>query len=132
MELPETCRILPPPLQQPLRILVFDWDGTAVEDRREDAAPTVQVVERLLELDVLVVIVTGTNFGNVDRQFSSRIQGPKKRRLYLLTNRGSEAYGFDAAGEPVLRFRRQATPDEDRLLSEIAEAVRDDLARRFG
>jgi kojibiose phosphorylase len=132
MGLPETCPPLAPALQQPLRILVFDWDGTAVEDRREDATPTRDVVERLLELDVLVVVVTGTNFGNIDRQFSSRILGSKKRRLYVLTNRGSEAYGFDASGGPELLFRRQATPDEERLLSEVAEALRDEMARRGG
>jgi kojibiose phosphorylase len=115
-----------------LRILVFDWDGTAVADRREDASPTRDLLERLLDLDVLVVIVTGTNFGNVDRQLSSGIRGPQKRRLFVLTNRGSEAYGFDLQGEPVLLQRRQAGAEEERLLTEVAEAVRGELARLSG
>jgi len=130
--IPDSCRTLPRALQQPLRILVFDWDGTAVTDRREDAGPTRDLLERLLDLDLLVVIVSGTNFGNIDRQLCSRIRGPRKRRLFVLTNRGSEATGFDLQGEPVLLQRRQASPAEDRLLSEVAEAVRKDLARRFG
>jgi kojibiose phosphorylase len=129
---PEPCRTLPQALQQPLRILVFDWDGTAVADRREDATPIRNVLERLLDLDVLVVIVSGTNFGNIDRQLSSRIRGPRKKRLFALTNRGSEAYGFDLQGEPVLLQRRQASPDEERLLTEVAGAVRDELVRNSG
>ncbi|HVE41214.1 MAG TPA: glycosyl hydrolase family 65 protein [Planctomycetota bacterium] len=130
--IPESCRTLPRALQQPLRILAFDWDGTAVADRREDATPTRELLEPLLDLDVLVVIVSGTNFGNIDRQLSSGIRGPRKRRLFVLANRGSEAYGFDLRGEPVLLQRRQASPDEERLLTEVAEAVRDELVRRSG
>lgn len=130
--LPESCRTLPEALRHPFRILAFDWDGTAVVDRHEDAAPTRELLERLLELDVLVVIVTGTNFGNIDRQLTSMIHGPWKRRLTVLTNRGSEAYGFDAAGAPQLLYRRQATPEEERLLTEIAESVRDELFRSAG
>jgi trehalose/maltose hydrolase-like predicted phosphorylase len=126
---PDACRNLPEALQRPFRILVFDWDGTAVVDRREDAAPTRDLLERLLELDVLIVIVTGTNLGNIDRQMTSMFRSPRKRRLYVLTNRGSEAYGFDAAGAPQLLHRKEATHEEDRLLTAVAESVRDDLAR---
>src|SRR5262245_40937215 len=130
--LPESCRQFPRPLQQPFRILVFDWDGTAVTDRLEDATPTRELLERLMELDVLVVVGTGTNLGNIDRQLSAQIDGPKNSYLTLLTNRGSEAYGFERTGHPVLLSRRQATPEEDRLLTEVAESVRDDLVRRSG
>lgn len=129
---PESCRTFPPVLQRPFQVLVFDWDGTAVVDRREDASATREPLERLLDLDGIVVVVTGTNFGNIDRQLSSAIRGPKKRRLFVLTNRGSEATGFDQDGRPVLLHRRQATADENRFLTEAAEAVRDDLARTAG
>src|SRR4029450_11945424 len=78
---------------------------------------------------VVLVVVTGTHFGNIERQLTSHVRGPKKRRLFVLTNRGSEATGFDPGGQPVLLHRREATPDEHRLLSEVAESVRDELAR---
>jgi hypothetical protein len=130
--LPEICGSLPEALRQPFRILVFDWDGTAVVDRREDAVLTRDLLERLLDLDVLIVIVTGTNFGNIDRQLTAHLHGPRKRRLFVLANRGSEAYGFDAVGAPQLLYRREASPEEDRLLTEAAESVRDELARSSG
>ena len=44
--------------------------------------------------------------------------------LYVLTNRGSEVYGFDAQSRPALLWARVATAAEDRLLDTIAEAVR--------
>lgn len=62
---------LSPPLARPFQMIVFDWDGTAVESRREDAAPLRGPIERLLRSEVLIVIVTGTNFRNIDGTFSS-------------------------------------------------------------
>jgi len=44
---------------------VLDWDGTAVENRHEDAAPVRERFERLLQLGVRIVITTGTHFGNI-------------------------------------------------------------------
>src|SRR5262249_15975531 len=89
-------------LSQPFRIIAFDWDGTAVENGSADARPIAARIEELLKLGVPIVVITGTNFNNIDRQFSSLITGPHKRNLYVLTNRGSEVYGFDENSKPEL------------------------------
>ncbi|WP_040667753.1 HAD family hydrolase, partial [Nitrolancea hollandica] len=123
---------LPPELAHPFKIIALDWDGTAVMSRREDATLVRDLMDRLLSQGVLIVIITGTNFANIDRQLSATIQGPQKRNLYILTNRGSEFYGFDAAAQPVLLYRRVATPEEDRLLTEVADTVRDAVVAQTG
>src|SRR5262249_22134262 len=121
-----------PELKRRFRIIAFDWDGTAVENRSADARPVASRIEDLLKLGVWVVVITGTNFNNVDRQFSSLITGPHKRNLYVLTNRGSEVYGFDEDAKPLLIYRRQASIAEDLLLTKIAQAVKDYVRYRVG
>ncbi len=114
------------------RLIVFDWDGTAVEHRHADATRVRRIAERLLRAEVLLVVVTGTNVANVEAQFSSAIRGPQKSNLYLCTNRGSEVYGYSGPSPPMLRHLRRATGEEDRKLTEIAEALRDEIAARTG
>ena len=72
---------LPATLRRPFRLIAFDWDGTAVENRRVDASPIRVEIERLLQAGVFVAVITGTNFGHVDRQLTSAIHAPYKRRL---------------------------------------------------
>jgi trehalose/maltose hydrolase-like predicted phosphorylase len=125
-------KALPAPLQRPFRALVFDWDGTAVADRREDAAPLAHLLDELLRLRVWIVVVTGTNFGNVERQLC-RLLPPKRRdHLLVCTNRGSEVYGFRRDGTVVQRWARAATSAEETALTAVAEAVRDTLVARTG
>lgn len=124
--------VFPPELTHRFKIIAFDWDGTAVANRREDATAVRNQLEELLKLGVCVVVITGTNFFNIDRQFSEAIRGPHKRNLYVCTNRGSEVYGFDAQSQPVLIWARVATPEEDLLLTEIANAVRDAVVAKTG
>ncbi len=119
-------------LERPFRIIAFDWDGTAVRNRWEDATPVREVIEHLLKLGVYIVVITGTNFQNIDRQLSAAIRGDHKRFLFACTNRGSEVFGFDEHSRPIPLRHRIATPEEDRLLNEVAEAVRDHVQQRTG
>ncbi len=119
-------------LVRSFRVVVFDWDGTAVADRHEDASALRASLERLLRAGVLVVVVTGTNAHNIDAQLSAEIRGPHKQNLHLSTNRGSEVFAFDAEGHPVLSWRREATAEEDRRLTEVAYAVSAAIHRRTG
>lgn len=123
---------LPPQLMRPFTIIAFDWDGTAVMNRCEGDGAVRATIERLLELGVLVVVITGTNFSNVDRQLSAAIRGLHKRNLFITTNRGSKVYGFDDQPRPVLLWQRLNAPEENRLLTVIADAVRDTLVVRTG
>jgi hypothetical protein len=122
----------PPAIEHRFRLIVLDWDGTAVENRQEDASPVRERLTCLLQFGVSIVITTGTHFGNIDGQLCEAIRDPAKVRLVVSCNRGSEIYGFGADSAPVWRYRRQATPEEDRLLTAISEAVRDAIVRRTG
>jgi trehalose/maltose hydrolase-like predicted phosphorylase len=119
-------------LNRRFRIIAFDWDGTAVDGRGEDATPVRRPIERLLGSGVPVVVITGTNLGNIDRQFAAHVSRHGKQNLYLATNRGSEVYGFDRESRSVALWRRIATPEEERLLTEIADSVRDRVVARTG
>jgi kojibiose phosphorylase len=121
-----------PALHHPFAIIAFDWDGTAVMSRQEDAGPVRALIERLLDLGVAIVVITGTNFSNIDHQLSTAIPAPSKRNLFISTNRGSEVFGFDVQGQPLVLWRRVATPAENCLLTKVADAVRDALMARTG
>jgi len=121
-----------PRLRRAFRIIAFDWDGTAVENRSADSRPIASPIEDLLKLGIPIVVITGTNFKNIDRQFSSLIRGTHKRHLYVLTNRGSEVYGFDEKSDPVLIHGRNASDVENLLLTKVAQAVRDYSRYRGG
>jgi trehalose/maltose hydrolase-like predicted phosphorylase len=87
--------------------VVFDWDGTAVADRADDAAAVRDRIERLCDLGVHVAVVSGTHVGNVDGQLRARPTGPGE--LLLALNRGSELFRVTADG-PVLVRRVEETP----------------------
>ncbi len=117
----------PAQIERPFHAIVFDWDGTAVVDRHEDATALAHLAEGLLRQNVWLAVVTGTNFGNLDRQFCQLVAPELRHHLLICVNRGSEVYGFDSTGQTVRRYLRVATPDEDRALT----AVADDVARRL-
>jgi trehalose/maltose hydrolase-like predicted phosphorylase/hydroxymethylpyrimidine pyrophosphatase-like HAD family hydrolase len=124
----EDCeKVFPQSRSHPYRIIAFDWDGTAVKDRQADASPVARTIKQLLDLQVLVVVITGTNFDNINNQFASLIHGPNMRSLFVCSNRGSEVYGFDGSGRTVTFHRREATPEEKLLLDLVAEAVKNDI-----
>jgi hypothetical protein len=113
-------------------VLIFDWDGTAVASRHEDGTALASVIADLLHLGVWVVVVTGTNLGHVDRQLCRLIPPPRRYHLLVCTNRGSEVYGFTRRGKTVRRWLRRSTPEEERALTAIAEALRDAIVTRTG
>ena len=123
---------MPPALDRPFRILAFDWDGTAVPDRR---APTDDLrlrTERLAALRVWCVIITGTNFGNIDRQYFQFLPPDARQFHVACTNRGSEVYGFGRDGAAAVVDRREASAAENEAMDAVAVAIRDELRRRYG
>src|SRR5437764_4604182 len=101
------------PLDRRFEAVLFDWDGTAVTDRKADATEVREVIEELCSLGLVLGVVTGTHVGNVDGQLRARPTGPGA--LYLCMNRGSEVYVADADGVRLV-YRREATPEEDAAL----------------
>jgi hypothetical protein len=112
--------VLPEELDRRFEAIIFDWDGTAVPDRRADAGQLRDLVQQLCVLGLDLCIVTGTHLGNVDGQLEARPQGPGC--LYLCVNRGSEVFRADVDGVDLV-YRRQATPAEDAALDAAAEAT---------
>src|SRR5947209_10815440 len=72
---------MPAELNRPFRILAFDWDGTAVANRQEDAGPVRGVLSDVLRRGTVVPIITGTDFPNGDRQLTAAVRGAHQRRL---------------------------------------------------
>ncbi len=119
-------------LDRSYRLIAYDWDGTAVPDRRHSAANVVERVEDLAGLGVINAVITGTNFNNINNQFFRRVQPALRAGLIACMNRGSEVFGFDAAGNTILKYRREATAYENEAMDEIAVTVRDELWKKYG
>ncbi len=124
--------VLPPELDRAFRLIVFDWDGTAVVSRTADASVAARALDRVLAAGARAVIVTGTSFANIARQLGDHISPEPSRRLYVSANRGSELFGFDWRGRPALLWRRAATSEEERALDRIADEVKARLERLTG
>jgi hypothetical protein len=118
---------LPYALDRRFDAFVFDWDGTAVPDRKADASAMRDAVERLCALGADIAVITGTHIGNVDPQLGARPARPG--RLFLCLNRGSEVFRVDENG-PELIHRRQATAEEEAALDAAATEVVARLAER--
>lgn len=108
-------------------LIIFDWDGTAVANRKADAQRITQLFEKLIALGVKLCVVTGTNFENIDKQCTSNIDSEFKSNLYICTNRGSEVYGFDKNSQPEVLYSYNATETENFLLNKVAESVKNNI-----
>lgn len=109
---------------KPFRAVVFDWDGTAVTDRAASAVDLLRMLEPLLRRGVICVIVTGTNFENIERQATRFFPSWLKCNLYVATNRGSEVHGFTSEGEIQSLWLRKCTRREEAALDEAVEKTR--------
>ncbi len=124
-----TAGHLPSTLDRRFEAIVFDWDGTAVPDRRADTTELRRVIEELCAQGVDVAVVSGTHVGNVDGQLAARPRGPG--RLHLLLNRGSEVFRVEGRGVELV-CRRTATAKEDAALSAAAQLAVRHLAAHHG
>ena len=114
------------------RLIAFDWDGTAVVSRADRAADLGEAMEHLLRAGVTLVVITGTNARNVSGQISPLLSPQARSRLYLMVNRGSEVYGYDAEGELELIYRREPTDAENAALDRIAAEMQRELRDEHG
>ena len=111
--------------------ILFDWDGTAVESRK---APTDRVVPHmaaLLEQGVVLVIVSGTTYENIDGgQLHTRFPAELLNHLYLGLGRGALNYGF-VEGRPVILNERKLSLDEKIHLDEICFQFHRHMLRHY-
>ena len=118
--------VLPDALARRFEAIVFGWDGTAVPDRRADAAHLRDLIEQGCLAGIDFAIVAGTHIGNVDGQLKARPAGPGE--LVMLLNRGAEIFSVGRDG-PRLVHRRDVSADEDAALSRAAELTVERLAQ---
>lgn len=105
--------------------IVFDWDGTAVPDRRWGAEQVRGRVEALCRAGLDVVVVSGTHLANIDGQLGARPSGPG--RLWLCVNRGSQVALVGPSGAEIVR-ERHSSIEEDAALDRAAALVVERLA----
>ena len=110
-------------LDKLFKIIAFDWDGTAVENRYADASSVVEKLGRLLKLGRYIFIITGTNIKNVTRQTGSLASPKIPPNLYFMTNRGSEVYTSKPEGN-ILVYSRIATDMENKKMDQIVQYVK--------
>lgn len=109
---------LPTELEKPFQIIAFNWDATLAACDAQVAAPLCGALERLLHEGVSVVVLTQAELPTIEQWFSAR--GPHRQRLFVLTGRGEEIYGFDGDARPICIWRQSATNEENRRLLETA------------
>lgn len=120
----------PQPLERAFRLFIFDWDGTAVEDRKANADRLIKGLESLLKLGASCVIITGTSFENILRQGIEALSLEAKKALYICCNRGSEVYSFSSDGTPNLLYRRVASAKENQALDHAIEETQSFATKR--
>lgn len=117
-------------LDRPFKVVAFDWDATAGSGRPPGVRPVCQLLERLLARGLAAVVVTDGNLAGAVGELSPIVAGPNNRALFIAANGGAEVYGFDGRPRPVPLWRRAATPDEERRLTEVADALSERLRAR--
>ncbi len=119
-------------LSRRYRMLIFDWDGTAVASRHGPVDHLIWRTEALLGRGLWLAAVTGTNFNNLNGQFFSYLHPKMKGNLLACVNRGSEVYGFDSSGNPVRLWFREATEAEDAMMDDAVSMARHSLDEQHG
>ena len=116
-------------LNKKFKIIAFDWDGTAVISRHSDASAAFKIITELLKMEVIIVIITGTNLNNIQAQPGFSINDGSVKNLYICTNRGSEVWQFNEKLEPFLLYYRKATKKENYLLNKVVENTKTDIEK---
>ena len=99
-------------------VICFDWDGTAVADRGDDATEVRSRVEALIDAGVTVVVVSGTGIKNIGPYLDVHPSVDGKMFMYL--SRGSETYQIDTTGTKCT-YRHMATATENVQLTGAIE-----------
>lgn len=128
----DVARRMPDALRHRFELIVFDWDGTAVPDRKTAVPQLNAMLASLLEAGIWLVPVTGTNVDHLERQSINEIAPRLRRWMRACTNRGSEVWGYGDGGERVALYQRVASPAEEAMLTRAAEELRGRLAGRGG
>ena len=122
---------LPQALQHRFDLIIFDWDGTAVPDRKTPTPDLNKALETLLLKGVWIAPVTGTKVENLEMHSLSMLS-PQSRagRLIVCTNPGSEVWAYDPDGARRKVWSRVSTETEEQQLTAGAEELQKRLRER--
>lgn len=97
------------------KAIFFDWDGTAVQCRHADPRRVLAAMERVLLGGTILVIVSGTTYGNLcEGRLEELLSVRALQNLYLGLARGNYDYAYNAAGKPFLLT--DSTPNQEMTL----------------
>jgi trehalose/maltose hydrolase-like predicted phosphorylase len=92
----------PPELCRKFRLLVFEWFGTAVEDRHRCATELAATMEGLLRSGMLLAVVADAPLGLLFEKCLGLVAPEARRGLFVFSSRGSEVWSFEPWGTPRL------------------------------
>lgn len=97
------------------KVILFDWDGTAVKSRKDPVDEVLPLLRNLLRLNVVLVVVSGTTYENIaEGKLHEMIGSELTGNFYMGLGRGAHNYSFDENGNPVLW--NTTVPNKDELI----------------
>ena len=119
-------------MKKKYKAIFFDWDGTAVLNRKAPVEEIVRAMEPLLDQQVNLVIVSGTTMENISGgKLASYFTKEQLEHLYLGLGRGAFNYRYENGQEIVFS---DMLPDR-KLLSDIHRICFDihmELLEKYG
>ena len=84
------------------KAIFFDWDGTAVVSRTAPADKVLPLMQKLMEQDTKLIIISGTTYDNIaEGKLHQLIPQRLQKNLCLGLGRGAYNYGFEN-GNPII------------------------------
>ena len=118
---PSTDPAMPPPLARRFEAIVFDWDGTAVRDRRADATRMRRLVEEACAAGLELAVVSRRTWA------TSTVSWPHVRPVpdvWCWRSTAARRCSASIVDGPQLVYRRTASAEEDAALSRAAQLTR--------
>lgn len=119
-------------VQKKYKAIFFDWDGTAVKNRRANADEVCSLMKTLLEQGVVLCIISGTTYENIaGGLLHERFTPAMRKNLFLGLARGSHNLGFDDKGELKFLTNPQLPLQTVLAIHDTSYAVHRHLLERY-
>lgn len=113
------------------KVIMFDWDGTAVVSRGNPDIKVVNVMNDLLKQGIKLVVISGTSYENTGKYFIDKIPTEIRKNLYFGLDRGANSYGFTEKGERVTLHSVLPSVEEKSTIDQIAFELHTHLFEKY-
>ena len=114
------------------KAIFFDWDGTAVKNRKEPADKVAELMKPLLGSGVKLIIISGTTYDKIaDGRLHGYFTEKELDNLYLGLARGAHNYSFED-GQPVLHGEFLPKTEEKLRVHDCVFRLHQHLLREYG